>query len=148
MKAPSNNPTNTHHSLTYFVDRWLGWMTSAQYHPAQHWSQPAITKVKYLNAHLLSNLTETWEIKDTKLLSHPDVILSDVACLRNPPRLHWDFHWFGWQQVPRRLPAEEFLTRETNGEAGDLRLSRLFDKVTRAMLASCLQKCIIPVAHY
>lgn len=50
--------------------------------------------------------------KKIKCISHPDVILSDKACLCNPPWLHWNFHRFSWEQVPCRLPAEEFLIKK------------------------------------
>lgn len=61
--------------------------------------------------------------KEAELLAHPDIVLSDVACLSHPPRLHRDFHRFGGQQVPRRLPAEEFLTKWTKGGTGLVRSS-------------------------
>lgn len=50
-----------------------------------------------------------------KCISHPDVILSDEPCLCNPPWLHWNFHRFRWEQVPSRLPAEEFLKHRYTG---------------------------------
>lgn len=82
-------------------------------------------------------------LKLNRLNSHPDIILSDVAGLRYPPGLHRDLYWFGWQQVPRRFPAEEFLTRKTTRSTAEGAKPKLVCGILNTMDASITRQVVV-----